>query len=200
MGDSQEIEDRFLRRQLCIHVYTSRFSAGVPAPLVAQSAGLLPVSSFVTPGGLPKSLWPGVCAYSRGETHRAGRCGRIKDRKSARCHCLLLTSLTTREAPAPPVLTLPCYCQWDRRALVHVAGVGGCTPGEGDTSDATEAGDDLKTFNPPSPARKNLKGRAVTDTSFLGKGITVLFRANSAASTESVHGPPPTLKYKVHLR
>ena len=49
----------------------------------------------------------------------------------------------TREAPAPPVLTLPCYCQWDRRALVHVAGVGGCTPGEGDTSDATEAGDDL---------------------------------------------------------
>lgn len=87
--------------RVLIHVYTSRFSAGVPAPLVAQSAGLLPVSSFVTPGELPKSLWPGVCEYSRGETHRAGRCGRIKDRKSARCHCLLLTMTTTKTSHRP---------------------------------------------------------------------------------------------------
>ncbi|KAI5822809.1 hypothetical protein K523DRAFT_325882 [Schizophyllum commune Tattone D] len=50
---------------------------------------------------------------------------------------------TTREAPAPPALTLPCYCRWDRLALVHLVGVAGSTPGQGDSSDATEAGDDL---------------------------------------------------------
>ena len=43
----------------------------------------------------------------------------------------------TREAPAPPALTLPCYCQWDRLALVYLVGVAGRTLVEGDTSDAT---------------------------------------------------------------
>ena len=94
-------------------------------PLVARSAGLLPVSSFVTPGGLPKSLWPGVREYSRGETHRAGRCGRIKDRKSARCHCLLLTMTTTKTshrpasvASSPPLLAFFEALFWTVMAFI----------------------------------------------------------------------------------
>ena len=108
-----------------LHVYTSRFSAGVPAPLVAWSAGLLPVSSFATSGGLPESFWPGVCEYSRGEIHRAGRCGRIKDRKSARCHCLLLTMTTTKTshrpasvASSPPLLAFFEALFWTVMAFI----------------------------------------------------------------------------------
>ena len=70
-----------------LHVYTSRFSAGVPAPLVARSAGLLPRSHLVTPSGYPKSLLAGAYEYSRGEIARAGRCGRTCNSKSARCRC-----------------------------------------------------------------------------------------------------------------
>ena len=60
----------------------------------------------------------------------------------------------TREAPAPPALTLPCYCQWGRLALVHLVGVAGRTPGEGNTLDATEAGDALNLQSAVVRARK----------------------------------------------
>ena len=74
-----------------LHVDTSRFSNGVPAPPLARSAGLLPRSHLVTPSGYPKSLLAGACEYFRGEIARAGRCGRIKDRKSARCRCATIS-------------------------------------------------------------------------------------------------------------